>query len=68
MIKEYALQPELLSSEPVCRYLYEKFGYGRGRIIARYPKAWVKTQNRHHMTITSVKSACNTVIATSMRR
>jgi len=28
----------------------------------------LNTQNRHHMTITSVKSACNTVIATSMRR
>ena len=42
MLKEYALQPELLSSEPVSRYLYEKFGYSRGRVIARYPKTWAK--------------------------
>src|SRR5262249_17581935 len=42
MIKEYALQPELLSSEPVSRYLCEKFGYSRGRVIARYPKTWAK--------------------------
>lgn len=42
MIKEYALQPELLSSGPVCRALSEKFGYGIGRVIARYPKGWEK--------------------------
>ena len=40
MLKEYALQPELLSSWSVFRYLSEKFGYGRGRVIARYPKRW----------------------------
>ena len=40
MLKEYALQPELLSSWPVCRDLSEKFGYGRGRVIARYPRRW----------------------------
>ncbi len=42
MIKAYALQSELLSSGPVCRYLYEKFGYSRGRVIARYPEEWVE--------------------------
>jgi hypothetical protein len=42
MLKEYALQPELLSSWPVFRYLSDKFGYGRGRVIARYPKRWEK--------------------------
>lgn len=40
MLKEYALQPELLSSWPVFRYLSDKFGYGRGRVIARYPRRW----------------------------
>jgi hypothetical protein len=40
MLKEYALQPELLSSWPVFRYLSDKFGYGHGRVIARYPKRW----------------------------
>src|SRR2546425_4337296 len=42
MLKEYALQPELLSSWPVFRYLSDKFGYGRGRVIAEYPKKWRK--------------------------
>ena len=40
MLKEYALQPELLSSWSVCRDLFEKYGYGRGRVIARYPRRW----------------------------
>ena len=40
MLKEYALHPELLSSWSVCRYLSDKFGYGRGRVIARYPNRW----------------------------
>jgi len=40
MLKEYALQPELLASWPVLRYLSDKFGYGRGRVIARYPRRW----------------------------
>jgi hypothetical protein len=40
MLKEYAVQPELLSHWPVFRYLSDKFGYGRGRVIARYPKQW----------------------------
>jgi hypothetical protein len=40
MLKEYAVQPELLSNWPVCRDLSEKFGYSRGRVIARYPKRW----------------------------
>src|SRR5262245_40265891 len=42
MLKEYALQPELLFSWPVFRYLFDKFGYGRGRVIAEYPKKWRK--------------------------
>lgn len=42
MLKEYALQPELLASWPVFRYLFDKFGYGRGRVIAEYPKKWRK--------------------------
>jgi hypothetical protein len=40
MLKEYALQPELLSSWPVFRLLSDKFGYGRGRVISRYPRRW----------------------------
>src|SRR5438445_10672169 len=42
MLKEYALQPELLSSWPVFRYLSDKFGYGRGRVIAEYATKWRK--------------------------
>ncbi len=42
MIKEYALQPDLLSSWQVFRYLFDKFGSGRGRVIARYPRRWAR--------------------------
>lgn len=42
MLKEYALQPDLLSSLSVFLYLHDKFGYGRGRLIARYPERWEK--------------------------
>ncbi len=38
MLKEYAVQPELLSSWQVFRYLSGKFGYGRARVIAEYPR------------------------------
>ncbi len=42
MHKEYALQPDLLSDWAVFCYLYDKFGYDRGRVIARYPKNWTR--------------------------
>jgi len=42
MIKEYALQPDLVSTWQTCRFLLDKFGYGRGRVISRYPKKWAK--------------------------
>ena len=42
MIREYALQPELLSTWERFRYLSEKFGYDRGRVISRFPKRWEK--------------------------
>jgi len=42
MHKEYALQPDLLSDWQVFRYLYDKFGYDRGRVISRYPSNWTR--------------------------
>lgn len=42
MLKEYALQPSVVSSWTRCRFLMDKFGYGRGRVISRYPKKWTK--------------------------
>lgn len=42
MLKEFALQPSLLSDWPTCRFLLDKFGYGRGRVISRYPKQWTR--------------------------
>ena len=40
MINEYALEPSLLNTWHRFRYLSEKFGYCRGRVISRYPKHW----------------------------
>lgn len=40
MLKEYALDPELLSNWKDFRYFIEKFGVQYGRLISRYPKHW----------------------------
>lgn len=42
MLKEFALQPDVISSWATCRYLMDKFGYGRGRVISRYPSTWMQ--------------------------
>lgn len=42
MLKEFALQPNLVSDWTTCRFLMDKFGYGRGRVISRYPKRWTR--------------------------
>ncbi len=40
MIKEFALDPQLLASWKDFRYFVEQFGVDRGRLISRYPKRW----------------------------
>ena len=43
MIREYALEPELVATwhDPVHgRFFIEMFGYGTGRVVSRYPKKW----------------------------
>lgn len=43
MIHEYALEPELVASwhdRITFRYFVEMFGFGRGRVVSRYPKKW----------------------------
>jgi hypothetical protein len=40
MIKEFALDPDALSTWPNFRYFIEKFGIGQGRLIAQFPKNW----------------------------
>ncbi|QEP41869.1 hypothetical protein D5085_01115 [Ectothiorhodospiraceae bacterium BW-2] len=42
MIKEYAIDPELLSNWQNFRYLTEQFGISKGKLIAEYPKRWRK--------------------------
>jgi hypothetical protein len=45
MIYEYALEPELVASwhsPEDFRFFVDKFGLGRGRIITKFPKGWVK--------------------------
>ena len=39
----YAVEPDALISDwESCRYLSEKFGFDRGRVLALYPKAWIR--------------------------
>ena len=42
MLKEFAVQPSVVSNWTACRFLMDKFGYGRGRVISRYPKSWTR--------------------------
>lgn len=42
MIKEYAIDPRLLSSWERVRYYCEHFSWERGRLISRFPKSWKK--------------------------
>jgi hypothetical protein len=42
MIKEYALDPNLLESWERVRYYCEMFGYDKGRLISEYPRKWKK--------------------------
>jgi hypothetical protein len=40
MIREYALEPDLLSSWDNFRYFTEKFSVPQGRLISRFPERW----------------------------
>jgi len=45
MIYEYALEPELVATwgnPQDYRYFIDKFGLGQPRVVARYPKKWVR--------------------------
>lgn len=42
MLYEYALEPRAIAADwDTCRYLSEKFGFDRGRLLALYPKKWL---------------------------
>lgn len=44
MLFEYAVEPQAIgSSWEDFRYLIEKFGFDRGRLISRFPKKWEKS-------------------------
>jgi hypothetical protein len=38
----FAIEPRALNNWPNLRYAVEKFGYSKGMLIARYPKAWMR--------------------------
>jgi hypothetical protein len=40
MIREYAVQPQLLTDRRMCRILTDSFGVSRGRLISRFPDIW----------------------------
>lgn len=40
MIKEFAIEPEVIANQEHFRLLFPDFGVGKGRLIARYPKTW----------------------------
>ena len=43
MLYEYAVEPQAIGSNwQTFRYLLEKFGFDRGRLISRFPKHWFR--------------------------
>lgn len=42
MLKEYALDPDCLKTWQSFRYLIENFGVPHGRLIAEYPRHWLR--------------------------
>lgn len=40
MLREYALDPNVLTNWKDFRYFIEKFGISEGRLISKYPKKW----------------------------
>jgi len=42
MIKEFAIEPDVIANWENFRLLFPDFGVGKGRMIARYPKDWSK--------------------------
>jgi hypothetical protein len=40
MLKEFALEPDMLGTWENFRYFIEKFGVGQGRLISQFPKNW----------------------------
>ncbi|HEV2570918.1 MAG TPA: hypothetical protein VGU72_04210 [Beijerinckiaceae bacterium] len=43
MLHEYAVEPQAIgSSWEIFRYVIEKFGFDRGRLISQFPKHWFK--------------------------
>lgn len=42
MLREYAVEPSLIADYASARYFLEKFGCDRGRILAQFPKSWLR--------------------------
>jgi hypothetical protein len=42
MLREYAVEPSLIADYASARYFLEKFGFDRGRILAQFPKSWLR--------------------------
>lgn len=38
----FAIEPDAINNWKDLRYVLEKFGYGKGLLIARYPKTWMR--------------------------
>lgn len=43
MLYEYAVEPRAIGSDwRTFRYIFEKFGFDKGRLISEYPKRWLR--------------------------
>jgi hypothetical protein len=57
MIREFAIEPEVMATWQHFRELWDDFGASRGRLIAEYPSDWREKVCRRAYEISSAKAA-----------
>ena len=58
MLYEYAVEPQAIGkSWETLRYLLEKFGFDKGRLISEFPKGWFREVYRAADTATAIQKA-----------
>ena len=56
MLYEYAVEPETIAKNwDTCRYLAEKFGYDRGRLLSLFPKKWLRLADDSAMNLRPIE-------------
>ena len=56
MLREYAVEPQAIGTDwGTFRYLIEKFGFDRGRLISEFPRKWLREVYRASTGFTDIQ-------------